>query len=214
MRTVPDVILIFIEYNIVIKLLFGLEGDYMRKVKGLAIGLLVILLLVIWGAGTYNSLVSYDQRTKASYSQIQNQLQRRLDLIPNLVNTVKGYASHEKEIMESLANARANLAGAKTINEQAAANQELEGALNRLLVVVENYPELKADANFRQLTDELAGTENRIAVARKDYNETVEAYNVKVRKFPTVIFARIFGFNEKPYFEASPEAQKTPEVKF
>lgn len=135
-------------------------------------------------------------------------------MIPNLVNTVKGYASHEKEIMESLANARANLAGAKTMNEQAAANQEIEGVLSRLLVVVENYPELKADANFRYLMDELAGTENRIAVSRKDYNNTVEMYNIKVKKFPTVIFARLFGFNEKQYFEASPDAQKTPEVKF
>lgn len=186
----------------------------MRKLKGWVIGLIVVLLIVVWGIGSYNSLVSYEQKTKASYSQIQNQLQRRLDLIPNLVNTVKGYASHEKEIMESLANARANLAGAKTMNEQAAANQEIEGVLSRLLVVVENYPELKADANFRYLMDELAGTENRIAVSRKDYNNTVEMYNIKVKKFPTVIFARLFGFNEKQYFEASPDAQKTPEVKF
>ncbi len=186
----------------------------MKKLKGWVIGLVIIAVLALLCAGTYNSLVSYDEKTKESYSQIQNQLQRRLDLIPNLVNTVKGYASHEKEIMESLANARANLAGAKTINEQAAANQELSNALSRLLVVVENYPTLKADENFKQLMDELAGTENRIAVARKDYNGVVKEYNVKVKRFPTVIFARLFGFNEKPYFEASPEAQKAPEVKF
>lgn len=186
----------------------------MKKLKGWVIGLVIIAVLALLCVGTYNSLVSYDEKTKESYSQIQNQLQRRLDLIPNLVNTVKGYASHEKEIMESLANARANLAGAKTINEQAAANQELSNALSRLLVVVENYPTLKADENFKQLMDELAGTENRIAVARKDYNGVVKEYNVKVKRFPTVIFARLFGFNEKPYFEASPEAQKAPEVKF
>lgn len=186
----------------------------MKKLKGWVIALIVIGVLGLWIGGTYNSIVSYDQKTKSSYSQIQNNLQRRLDLIPNLVNTVKGYAAHEKDIMESLANARANLAGAKTINEQAAANQEVSNALSRLLVVVENYPNLKADANFRQLMDELAGTENRIAVARKDYNTTVEAYNVKVKRFPTVIIARLFGFNEKPYFEASPDAQKAPEVKF
>jgi len=189
-------------------------GYFMKKLKGWVIGLVIIAVLALLCAGTYNSLVSYDEKTKESYSQIQNQLQRRLDLIPNLVNTVKGYASHEKEIMESLANARANLAGAKTINEQAAANQELSNALSRLLVVVENYPTLKADENFKQLMDELAGTENRIAVARKDYNGVVKEYNVKVKRFPTVIFARLFGFNEKPYFEASPEAQKAPEVKF
>jgi LemA protein len=187
---------------------------FMKNVKGWVIALVVVGILVLWAVGTYNSLVTYDQKTKTSYSQIQNQLQRRLDLIPNLVNTVKGYAAHEKDIMESLANARANLAGAKTINEQAAANQQLSGALSRLLVVVENYPNLKADANFRALMDELAGTENRIAISRKDYNETINSYNTKVKRFPTVIFARLFGFNEKPYFEASPDAQKAPEVKF
>lgn len=186
----------------------------MKKLKGWVIVLVIIGIVLVLGTGSYNSLVSYDQKTKSSYSQIQNQLQRRMDLIPNLVNTVKGYASHEKEIMESLANARANLAGAKTINEQAAANDQVTSALNRLLVVVENYPTLKADANFIQLSDELAGTENRIAVARKDYNDAVNQYNIKVKRFPTVIFARLFGFNEKAYFEASPDAQKVPEVKF
>jgi LemA protein len=187
---------------------------FMKNIKGWVIALVVVGILVIWSVGTYNSLVSYDQKTKASYSQIQNNLQRRLDLIPNLVNTVKGYAAHEKDIMESLANARANLAGAKNINEQAAANDQISGALSRLLVVVENYPNLKADANFRYLMDELSGTENRIAVSRKDYNETINGYNTKVKRFPTVIFARLFGFNEKAYFEASPNAQKAPEVKF
>lgn len=186
----------------------------MKKIKGWVIGLVIVGIVLVWGVGTYNSLVSYDQKTKSSYSQIQNQLQRRLDLIPNLVNTVKGYAAHEKDIMESLANARAKLAGAKTINEQAAANDELNSTLNRLLVVVENYPNLKADANFRQLMDNLEGTENRISVTRKDYNKTIEDYNVKVKKFPTVIFARLFGFNEKAYFEASPDAQKAPNVNF
>ncbi len=186
----------------------------MKKIKGWVIALVIAAIVIVWGVGTYNSLVSYDQRTKASYGQIQNQLQRRLDLIPNLVNTVKGYAAHEKEIMESLANARANLAGAKTINEQAAANDEISGALSRLLVVVENYPNLKADANFRQLMDELAGTENRISIARKDYNEVIQGYNVKVKRFPTVIFARLFGFTEKAYFEAATDAQRAPIVEF
>lgn len=199
---------------LIIKILSIIRRVIMKKIKGWGIGLIIIVLVLVWGIGTYNSLVSYDQKTKSSYSQIQNQLQRRLDLIPNLVNTVKGYASHEKDIMESLANARANLAGAKTINEQAAANDQITGALNRLLVVVENYPTLKADASFKQLMDELAGTENRIAVARKDYNEVIQDYNTKIKKFPTVIFARLFGFNEKAYFEASPDAQNAPKVNF
>lgn len=186
----------------------------MKKIKGWVIGVIVIIVLAIWVGGTYNSLVSYDQKTKSSYSQIQNNLQRRMDLIPNLVSTVKGYASHESEVLANISNARASLAGAKTVNEQAAANQQLDSALSRLLVVVENYPNLKADQNFRQLMDELSGTENRIAVSRKDYNDAVNQYNVKVKRFPTVIIARMFGFSEKQYFEASSNAQNVPEVKF
>ncbi|EYE87876.1 LemA family protein [Fervidicella metallireducens AeB] len=186
----------------------------MKRFKGLIITLAVIAFLGLWVGGTYNSLVSYNEKVNNSYAQIQNNLQRRADLIPNLVETVKGYAKHEKEVLNNIADARAKLAGAKSIPEQAAANEQLNGALSRLLVVVENYPNLKADANFRQLMDELAGTENRIAVARKDYNDTVRAYNVKIKKFPTVIFANMFGFEEKPYFEASQDAQKTPKVNF
>lgn len=186
----------------------------MKKIKGITIFLIILAIMVIYGVGSYNSFISYDQKTKVSYSQIQNQLQRRLDLIPNLVNTVKGYAAHEKDIMANITSARAKLAGAKDLTSQAAANQELSNALSRLLVIVENYPTLKADANFRQLSDELAGTENRIAVSRKDYNEAVNLYNIKVKRFPTVIFAKLFGFNEKLYFEADPAAQKTPEVTF
>lgn len=186
----------------------------MGRISGKMIAIIAVVLVILWGIGSYNGLVSVDQKTKESYSQIQNQLQRRADLIPNLVETVKGYAKQEKEVIQSVTDARAKLAGARTVQEQAAANNELNSALSRLLVVVENYPNLKSDANFRQLMDELAGTENRISVARRDYNAAVKEYNVKIKKFPTVIMARLFGFNEKQYFEADPNAQKAPNVKF
>lgn len=186
----------------------------MGKINGKIIAIVLVVLVVLWGVGSYNGLVSLEQKTKESYSQIQNQLQRRADLIPNLVETVKGYAKQEKEVIQSVTDARAKLAGARTPQEQAAADSELSSALSRLLVVVENYPNLKSDANFRQLMDELAGTENRIAVARRDYNAAVKEYNVKIKRFPTVIMARLFGFNEKQYFEANPDAQNPPKVNF
>ncbi|HAZ36810.1 MAG TPA: LemA family protein [Clostridiaceae bacterium] len=186
----------------------------MKKIKGWVIGIIVIAIIVFWGIGTYNGLVSSKEKVTNANAQIQEQLQRRNDLIPNLVNTVKGYAAHEKEVMESVANARAKLAGAKDMNEQAAASDELSSAISRLLVVVEKYPDLKADANFRALMDELAGTENRISQRRRDYNNVTAAYNAKIKRFPTVIIARMTGFNSMPYFEASPNAQSAPDVKF
>ena len=174
----------------------------MKKSWLIGLGIVCILLILIFSY--YNGLVQTEEQVNGQWAQVQTQLQRRSDLIPNLVNTVKGYATHEKETIQAVADARAKLGGAKTVEETAKANQELSSALSRLLVVVENYPNLKADANFRALQDELAGTENRIAVARKDYNGSVQAYNMKIR----------MGFQVKPYFEADQGAQSAPKVQF
>ncbi|ULT57524.1 LemA family protein [Neobacillus drentensis] len=185
--------------------------------KGWLVIGIVVAVIVIFGLmfmSSYNSFVNLEEDVNQSHAQIENQLQRRLDLIPNLVNTVKGYAAHEKEVIASISDARAKLAGAKTPEEEATANDQLSGALSRLLVVVENYPNLKADQQFTQLMDELAGTENRIAVARKDYNEQVAKFNKKVKRFPGSIIAGIGGFDQKEYFKAAPQAQEAPKVDF
>ncbi len=185
--------------------------------KGLIVVGIILAAIVLVGVmlmSSYNNFVTLEENVDQSYAQIENQLQRRLDLIPNLVNTVKGYASHEKEVIASISDARARLAGAKTVEEEASANAELTGALSRLLVVVENYPNLKADQQFTQLMDELSGTENRISVARKDYNDQVAVYNKKVKQFPGAIIAGITGFDEKEYFTADPKASEAPEVDF
>ncbi len=188
---------------------------FMKKgYLGIGIFIAVIVIIGVMLMSSYNNFVNLDENVDQSYAQIENQLQRRLDLIPNLVNTVKGYASHEKEVIASISDARAKLAGAKTPEEEATANAEITGALSRLLVVVENYPDLKADKQFTQLMDELSGTENRIAVARKDYNDQVAVYNKKVKRFPGAIVAGITGFDQREYFKADPKAAETPEVDF
>lgn len=189
--------------------------DDMRKVLGPIAG--IIILLVVLGilfVPSYNKFVTQEENVDQAYAQVENQLQRRLDLIPNLVNTVKGFASHEKEVLGDIADARSRLAGAQGPEEQADADAALSGALSRLLVVVENYPELKADANFRQLMDELSGTENRIGVARQDYNNEVATYNRQVKRFPGKIVATVFGFEEKEYFKADAAANEAPKVDF
>ncbi|MDD3270275.1 MAG: LemA family protein [Syntrophomonadaceae bacterium] len=176
--------------------------------------LAVVVLLVIMASSGYNNLVTLNESVDGKWSQVENNLQRRADLIPNLVATVQGYASHEEGIMNNIADARSRLVGAGSIADKAAANEELSSALSRLLVVVENYPNLKADANFRQLQDDLAGTENRIAVARKDYNDAVQVYNAKIKSFPTVIYANMLGFGSRDYFKADEAAKDVPKVDF
>ncbi len=161
-----------------------------------------------------NTFITMEEDIKASYAQVENQLKRRADLIPNLVNTVKGYAKHEKEIFENIANARSRLLSAKTPAEVFGAANELNSALGRLLAIAENYPNLKADATFIRLMDELAGTENRIAVERKRYNDAVMKFNKAVRVFPSNIVASIFGFNPHPYFEVPEKDKETPKVQF
>lgn len=189
----------------------------MNKSKG-KIALLVIIgilvVLVIYGVSQYNSLVGTSENVDTQRANIDTMLQRRVDLIPNLVNTVKGYAEHEKQVIEDVSNARAKLAGAKGMEDKAEADNQLSGALSRLLMVVENYPDLKANQQFIALSDELAGTENRIAVARKDYNESVKGYNQKIRRFPTNILANMMGFDKAEYFEAAAGAEQVPEVDF
>ena len=191
------------------------------KNKGCLIGLIIagIFLLFVIIAGVslssdYNKMVTLKEDVTKSWSEVENQFQRRMDLIPNLVNTVKGYAKHEKEVFTNIAEARAKLAGAKTVKDKINASNQFEGALSRLLVVVEKYPQLKADKNFTQLMDELSGTENRIAVARKRYNDAANRYNVYIKRFPKNLIASMFNFKEAPYFKAEKGAEKAPKVDF
>lgn len=185
--------------------------------KGLIIGGVivgVIVLIVAWFGGIYNGLVAKQEEVDGKLADISVQLERRADLIPNLVSTVKGYASHEEKVINSITSSREKLLNADSVSEKAEANQELSNAINNLLVIVENYPDLKANTNFIQLQDELAGTENRIAVARKDYNDAVKDYNKTIKVFPKNIFAGMFGFEVKDYFEAKESSNEAPEVSF
>ena len=179
-----------------------------------AVLVLIILIPLLYLRGTYNGLVTMDEGVKAAWAQVENQLQRRYDLIPNYVETVKGYAAHEKEVLMGVTEARSRVAGAAKVSDKIQANNELSSALSRLLVVVERYPDLKANANFIRLQDELAGTENRIAVERRRYNETVKDYNVKIRQFPTNLVAGMFGFEKAAFFEVPKDRQEAPKVKF
>jgi LemA protein len=194
------------------------EGDMTKSQKTLLIIVGIIILVIVipysYLKGTYNTLVTMDEGVKGAWAQVENQLQRRYDLIPNYVETVKGYAAHEKEVFVKVTEARSRVAGATSINEKIKANNQLSSALSRLLLVVERYPDLKANANFIRLQDELAGTENRIAVERRRFNETVKVYNIKIRSFPTNIIAGMFGFEKAAFFEVPKERQEAPKVKF
>lgn len=185
--------------------------------KGSTVLLVIIAVIIVISlalGGIYNSIVALEENVNSEFSNVSVMLERRADLIPNLVSTVKGYASHEQAAIDSVTKARENLLQAKTIEEKGEANNELTSALNALMVIVENYPDLKANQNFIQLSDELAGTENRIATARRDYNDAVKTYNSKVKKFPTNLIAGMFGFSEKDYFEVEPSKTEVPKVEF
>ena len=195
----------------------------MFKSKSFWIIVALAVLLFLWTKGVYNNLVTQDEGVKTAWSQVENQYQRRADLIPNLVNTVKGYAAHEKNTLEGVMNARAKATqttidptnlNEETMKQYQAAQGELSNALSRLMVVVERYPELKANENFRELQVQLEGTENRITVERKRFNEVAQGYNTYVRTFPNNILSGIFGFQTKAYFTAEAGAEKAPQVEF
>ena len=187
----------------------------MKKSTIVIIVVVVILVAIIAGlVSNYNGVVSLSEEVDNKFATIDTMLQRRADLIPNLVNTVKGYTNQEQAVIDSVTDARAKLAGANSVGEKANADQELSTALSNLLVVVENYPDLKSSQNFINLSDELAGTENRIATARKDYNDAVKEYNIKIKRFPTNIVSGMFGYGEKEYFQASEGSGEVPTVDF
>src|SRR5881397_230793 len=173
----------------------------------------VVAALPLTGC-SYNKFVSQEEAIKAQWAQVQNQLQRRNDLIPNLVETTKGFAQHEESVFKDIADARSQLLSAKSPDETIAAANRQTSALGRLLAVVENYPQLKANEQFNRLMDELAGTENRLAVERMRYNERVQEYDTARRQFPANLTARMFGFKEYPFFQAPPDAKTVPKVNF
>lgn len=195
----------------------------MKKNKGLIITIVVIALVAIWGISSYNGLVSMDENVSNQWANVETQYQRRSDLIPNLVNTVKGYAKHESQTLEAVMAARSQATQVKIdpsncTPQQLAAYQKAQGdvttALGKLLAITENYPDLKANQNFIELQSQLEGTENRINVARKDFNDTAKKYNTSLRRFPRNIVASMFGFEKRNYFEAEAGAEKAPKVEF
>ena len=191
--------------------------------KSTIILIVAIAAVAMWAISAYNGMVKMDESVSTAWSNVENQYQRRTDLIPNLVNTVKGYASHEKETFEAVVSARSkatqmtidadNLTPEK-LQEYQKAQGEIGAALGRLLAITENYPELKANENFKELQAQLEGTENRISVERRNFNEVARSYNTAIRTFPKSLLAGMFGFEKRPYFEAEEGANKAPEVKF
>lgn len=195
----------------------------MKKLGCLGIILIAVVALVLWGWGKYNSLVSQDENVNKAWAQVENQYQRRADLIPNLVETVKGYAEHESETLQSVIEARAKATSVtvdpnnlteEALKQYQQAQGELTNALGRLMVSVERYPDLKANQNFLELQSQLEGTENRVNIARDEFNQAAQIYNTKVRKFPANIVASLFGFKNKNYFAAAEGASEAPKVQF
>jgi LemA protein len=189
------------------------EITEMTMRKALQAAVLGIIAFTVSGC-SYNTFTTQEQAIKGSWGEVQNQIQRRSDLIPNLVESVKGFSVHEETIFKELADARAKLSGSTSPAETIAAANQQSSALARLLVVVENYPNLKANEQFNRLMDELAGTENRLAVARGRYNQAIQEYNTATKKFPGNVTAKVFGFKEYPYYEAPPASQAVPKVDF
>jgi LemA protein len=189
--------------------------DMTRSWRRSAAGFSALVVLTWLTSGcSYIRFTTQEEAIKAQWGQVENQLQRRNDLIPNLVNTVKGYAQQERDVFQAVADARAKMAGATTPTDKIAAANEESSALSRLLVVVENYPQLKSNETFARLMDELAGTENRLSVERMRYNQRVQEYDTARRQFPSNITAKIFGFKEYPYFNAPASAEAAPKVDF
>lgn len=195
----------------------------MKKNKGLIITIVVIVLVALWGISSYNGLVGMDEKVSNKWANVETQYQRRSDLIPNLVNTVKGYAKHESQTLEAVMAARSQATQVKIdpsncTPQQLAAYQKAQGdvttALGKLLAITENYPDLKANQNFLELQSQLEGTENRINVARKDFNDSAKEYNTSLRRFPRNIIASMLGFEKRNYFEAEAGAEKAPKVEF
>ena len=195
----------------------------MKKTWIIITVILVIAIAVVYSISSYNSLVSQEESVSTAWSNVENQYQRRADLIPNLVNTVKGYAAHEKETLDAVVSARSKATQAQIsiddltpekLQAYQRAQGEIGAALGRLLAITENYPDLKANENFQALQAQLGGTENRISVERRKFNETAKAYNTNIRRFPKNIIAGLFGFEKRPYFEASEGTETAPEVKF
>jgi len=191
-----------------------MERVMKRIVRNAVISAVLVMTAVGLSGCSYNRFVGQEEAIKAQWAQVENQLQRRNDLIPNLVETVKGYAAQERDVFGQIADSRAKLAGARTPEDQIKAANEQSAALARLLVISENYPQLRSNESFNRLMDELSGTENRIAVERMRYNERVQEYNTSRRRFPANITASLFGFKEYPLFNAPPEAERVPRVNF
>ena len=193
------------------------------KIKKGIIWIIVIAVIALWGVSGYNNIVNQEEDVTKAWANVQNQYQRRADLIPNLVNTVKGYAAHEQETLQAVVEARAKATSIsidaesmtmEQLKEFQEAQNQVTGALGRLIAVSESYPDLKANQNFLELQSQLEGTENRIAVERKNFNDSVKKYNANIRRFPQTILANLFGFEKKPYFEADEGSEKVPTVEF